>query len=64
MTKKGKSMFRFQATVSDRGQIFIPKVLQEYFGILSRDKVQFLVKLDGEVVFMKKKGDQDVYKTV
>ncbi|MDD3089623.1 MAG: hypothetical protein PHT95_06745 [Candidatus Omnitrophica bacterium] len=56
---KQKTMFRFAATVSDRGQIFIPKVLQEYFHIRRRDKVQFLVKDDGEVLFAKKKGDGD-----
>lgn len=56
---KQKTMFRFAATVSDRGQIFIPKVLQEYFHIQRRDKVQFLVKDDGEVLFAKKKGDGD-----
>jgi len=48
--------FKFQATVSKRGQIFIPKVLQEYFGIRERDKVQFVVEDDGNVVFRKKGG--------
>lgn len=49
-----KNQFRFSATVSDRGQIFIPKALQEYFGIKSRDKVGFVVEDDGKVVFCKK----------
>jgi AbrB family looped-hinge helix DNA binding protein len=51
-----KNRFRFQATVSDRGQIFIPKPLQDYFRINARDKVQFLVEPDGRVLFRKKKG--------
>ena len=49
-----KSMFRFYATVSDRGQIFIPKVLQEYFHIKNRDKVIFIVEEDGRVTFSRK----------
>ena len=53
-----KSRFRFFATVSDRGQIFIPKILQRYFGIKNRDKVAFIVKDDGSVVFKKKKGEE------
>ncbi|MBF0215674.1 MAG: hypothetical protein HQL30_01625 [Candidatus Omnitrophica bacterium] len=48
--------FRFFATVSDRGQIFIPKALQNYFRINSRDKVAFEVEDDGKVVFRKQKG--------
>lgn len=54
-----KNSFRFNATVSDRGQIFIPKALQDYFGIARRDKVQFLVLSGGEVVFKKKEKDSD-----
>ncbi len=54
-----KSRFRFFATVSDRGQIFIPKVLQRYFGIRRRDKVTFVVLDDGSVVFRKKKGEEE-----
>ena len=53
-----KNKFRFFATVSDRGQIFIPKVLQDYFNIKNRDKVAFIVQDDGSVVFMKKKGEK------
>ncbi len=49
-----KSMFRFFATVSDRGQIFIPKVLQNYFSIRSRDKVMFVVEDNGRVVFSRR----------
>jgi AbrB family looped-hinge helix DNA binding protein len=60
MGKKRK--FQFFATVSDRGQIFVPKVLQEYFGIKSRDKVAFLVLDDGSVVFRKKQQQHDVRK--
>ena len=52
MAKKYK--FEFHATVSDRGQIFIPKVLQEYFNINSRDKVSFLVLDNGNIIFRKK----------
>jgi AbrB family looped-hinge helix DNA binding protein len=52
MDKRNK--FKFFATVSDRGQIFIPKVLQGYFNIKSRDKVTFVVESDGQVVFKKK----------
>ncbi len=55
---RGKSMFRFYATVSDRGQIFIPKVLQNYFRIQRRDKVKFIVRDDGSVVFSKTKGEE------
>lgn len=54
---KGKFRFRFSATVSDRGQIFIPKVLQEYFDIHSRDKVEFVITDEGNVIF-KKKGEE------
>ena len=54
---KRKSMFRFHATVSDRGQIFIPKILQDYFHIQRRDKVRFIVQDDGSVVFSKKEGE-------
>ena len=53
-----KPKFRFFATVSDRGQIFIPKVLQEYFGIKSRDKVEFIVTDEGNVIFVKKKEEE------
>lgn len=49
-----KNRFNFFATVSDRGQIFIPKALQNYFNIKSRDKVAFIVDEDGKVVFHKK----------
>ncbi len=49
-----KFLFKFHATVSDRGQIFIPKHLQDYFGIKSRDKVTFTVEDDGRVIFSKK----------
>jgi AbrB family looped-hinge helix DNA binding protein len=48
-----KNKFRFTATVSDRGQIFIPKPLQQYFSIKSRDKVQFEVSPGGKVIFRK-----------
>jgi len=51
---KSKPTFRFFATVSDRGQIFIPKVLQNYFAIRRRDKVAFIVEDDGNVRFRKK----------
>lgn len=61
---KTKNMFRFNATVSDRGQIFIPKALQDFFGIHSRDKVQFLVKDGGEVVFAKKEGGKNADKSL
>jgi len=50
--------FKFLATVSDRGQIFIPKVLQQYFRIRKRDKVMFTVEEDGKVLFAKKKGGE------
>ena len=53
-----KYKFRFVATVSDRGQIFIPKPLQEYFRIHARDKVAFMVEDNGKVVFSKKKGGE------
>ena len=53
-----KFKFQFFATVSDRGQIFIPKVLQNYFGIKSRDKVAFVAHRDGSIVFKKKKGEK------
>ena len=53
---KSRQQFRFYATVSDRGQIFIPKPLQNYFGIRRRDKVAFQVENDGKVVFKKKEG--------
>lgn len=52
MRKKFK--LKFYATVSERGQIFIPKVVQGYFGIRRRDKVAFVLKDDGNVVFKKK----------
>ena len=55
MTRKLR--FRFYATVSDRGQIFIPKILQDYFHIQRRDKVEFVVLDSGAVVF-KKKGEE------
>ncbi|MFH1552204.1 MAG: type II toxin-antitoxin system PrlF family antitoxin [Candidatus Omnitrophota bacterium] len=47
--------FQFFATVSDRGQIFIPKALQKYFEIKRRDKVTFVVQDDGSVIFKKNK---------
>ncbi|MFH1836587.1 MAG: hypothetical protein ABH862_00550 [Candidatus Omnitrophota bacterium] len=50
----GKFRLKFFATVSNRGQIFIPKVLQGYFGIRKRDKVIFILQDDGNVVFKKK----------
>jgi len=53
-----KRSFKFIATVSDRGQIFVPKVLQEYLDVHSRDKVIFVVEDDGSVRFKKKEGDQ------
>ena len=54
-----KNRFRFTATVSDRGQIFIPKILQGYFGIRRRDKVTFIVQDDGSVIFKKiRKGEE------
>ena len=53
-----KRSFKFFATVSDRGQIFIPKVLQEYLGVKSRDRVTFLVEDDGSVTFRKKEGEK------
>jgi len=52
------NLFRFFATVSDRGQIFIPKALQEYFQIKRRDKVMFIVESDGKVVFNKKEREK------
>ena len=54
--KRSKNRFEFFATVSDRGQIFIPKPLQNYFQIKNRDKVRFIVEDDGRVVFLKKEG--------
>lgn len=54
-----EAKFRFSATVSKRGQIFIPKVLQEYFGIREHDKVQFVVEKGGDVLFKKKGGVND-----
>jgi len=56
---KNKNRFRFSATVSDRGQIFIPKALQNYFHIEKRDKVAFEVEDDGKVVFKKRKGGEE-----
>jgi len=50
---RGKFRLKFLATVSNRGQIFIPKVLQGYFGIRKRDKVTFVLQNDGNVVFRK-----------
>ncbi|MFH1878666.1 MAG: type II toxin-antitoxin system PrlF family antitoxin [Candidatus Omnitrophota bacterium] len=50
----GKNKFKFFATVSDRGQIFIPKALQNFFRIQRRDKVTFTVEDDGTVLFCKK----------
>ena len=65
---KREHKFRFIATVSDRGQIFIPKPLQNYFRIRRRDKVTFVVENDGRVVFMKKEGrgtnEKKVYSTM
>jgi AbrB family looped-hinge helix DNA binding protein len=54
-----RNRFKFLATVSDRGQIFIPKVLQNYFHIKCRDKVTFVVEDDGTVVFRKKKEGEE-----
>jgi len=66
MSKKNR--FQFYATVSDRGQIFIPKPLQNYFRIRSRDKVAFLVEDDGRVIFGKKgeviKREEKTYSSV
>lgn len=53
--KENANQFRFFATVSDRGQIFIPKPLQNYFGIKNRDQVAFIVEEGGKVVFTKQK---------
>jgi len=53
-----KFSFKFHATVSDRGQIFIPKALQEYFGIKNRDKVQFVVDDEGKIIFSKEKKEE------
>lgn len=50
-------LFKFNATVSDRGQIFIPKKIQEYLGILPRNKVSFIVGSDGRIIFHKKEED-------
>ncbi len=55
-----KNRFEFYATVSDRGQIFIPKVLQQYFHIKTRDKVAFIVEGDGSIVFRKKEQEGKV----
>ena len=52
-----KPVFKFCATVSERGQIFIPKAVQNYFKIKSHDKVDFVVQFDGKVVFEKKEGE-------
>jgi len=52
-----KDQFQFFATVSDRGQIFIPKALQNYFRIKNRDKVAFIVEGNGKVIFSKRKGE-------
>lgn len=54
-----KNKFMFFATVSDRGQIFIPKALQNYFGIKKRDKVKFSVEDDGRVVMLKKERGEE-----
>lgn len=51
---KTRNQFKFFATVSDRGQIFIPKALQNYFHIKRRDRVAFVVEDTGKVVFQKK----------
>lgn len=59
---KKKNRFKFQATVSDRGQIFIPKPLQNYFEIKKRDKVSFIVDEDGRVIFNKKEGVRNAEK--
>ena len=55
--------FKFFATVSNRGQIFIPKVLQTYFGIRRKDKVIFEVEDDGKVSFKKKERGQNGIET-
>ena len=52
--RSNKNRFQFMATVSDRGQIFIPKALQDYFGIKKRDKVAFVVEPGGRVIFLRK----------
>ena len=57
---KRRNKFKFQATVSDRGQIFIPKALQNYFEIRKRDKVSFVVDDEGKVVFNKKEEVKNV----
>ena len=57
---KRNNKFKFQATVSDRGQIFIPKALQNYFEIRKRDKVSFVVDDEGKVVFNKKEEVKNV----
>lgn len=54
-----RNKFRFFATVSDRGQIFIPKALQDYFRINRRDKVAFEVEDNGKVRFSKKQGGNE-----
>ncbi|MDP8258604.1 MAG: hypothetical protein P9L90_04200 [Candidatus Aadella gelida] len=65
---RGKFKLKFFATVSNRGQIFIPKVLQGYFGIRRSDKVTFVLQDDGNVIFRKKsdreKGVKNVQKAV
>ena len=59
MARKSRfNRFKFNDTVSDRGQIFIPKVLQGYFGIRKRDRVAFIVQDDGSVVFEKKEREE------
>ncbi|NQT32138.1 MAG: hypothetical protein HQ594_00520 [Candidatus Omnitrophica bacterium] len=50
--------FKFYATVSERGQIFIPKALQDYFGITKCDRVSFVVQENGSVIFKKKEGEK------
>ena len=56
---KKRKGFKFYSTVSDRGQIFIPKALQDYFGIQKRDKVVFVFNNDGSIVFSKKGEEGD-----
>ena len=57
-----KKRFKFKATVSDRGQIFIPKIVQNYFGIKNRDKVVFEVQDDGNILFKKKRRENNDWK--
>jgi len=59
-----RNRFNFFATVSDRGQIFIPKALQSYFHIKRRDKVAFIVEDNGSVVFCKKEGVRNEKKEI